>query len=713
MIVNKKVNFGSSAQGTIEYLVIVAVVVVISLVVVGLFVTLMDSPSKEITDSSSQVGSVAVGGISIIESVIDPEGDSLIRLSNNSSDAITLTKVIVGGVDNNFSEQLVGLDSKVFSLSSLNPNCPCSVGQKSVKCEMKIIYTTASGITQTEYRTINAQCVNVVTPRDENRVVYPIFEPDVVNVEYNLRNCIDLQNIKLDVAGDFQLMNDINCYDDTREGGALWNDGAGFEPIGSESECEDSYCSGQEQCENPIGCSNTWNTIAQCGSNSDICQFDQTYCEVECGGTYNEEIWTCENYTPIYCGDSESICEDLCYATWFEANTCQNERCSTQESCERTIGCGSTWNYNEFSGSINGNNFEIQNLYLSRGSISGLFGWVDGATIENVNLENITVLANVPNSECVGRLVGNNSYGRIQNNSANGTLIGLANVGGLVGCNSFGILEDNYVIGDTIGNSNVVGGLVGNDWAGEIRNNYVIGNTTSPYDLVGGLIGDSSSIGGEEGEGRSIIEENYVLGNTSGGSDVGGLVGKIDTANIIRNYVYGNVTGTGAFVNNAGGVAGRFYYGDFNDNYFVGNVTGRYNTGGLIGGLSVDAIVINNFSKASVTGYRYVGGFIGRMYNANTVRNNYSVGSVALSGIGSNYLGGFIGGYTTGELNNNWWYNSQNSCCGSGICTNCTKAASENSLYLPGHNVYIGTPTWSFVNTWVARDANYPILSWQ
>ncbi len=165
----------NSAQGTIEYLVILAVVVVISLVIVGLVASTVSSPSQQINESGDKF-SVVSGGISVVESVIDAQGDSLIRLSNNSSDAITLNRISVGGVDNDFSEQIVGLDSKVFSLSSLNSSCPCESGQKKVKCEFKIVYTTATGITQTEYRTINAQCVTNSTPSNPDTVVEPISD---------------------------------------------------------------------------------------------------------------------------------------------------------------------------------------------------------------------------------------------------------------------------------------------------------------------------------------------------------------------------------------------------------------------------------------------------------------------------------------------------------------------------------------------------------
>jgi hypothetical protein len=77
------------AQGTVEYLVIIAVVVVISLVVVGLFTNVFSSSSQQVINSSSKIGTSSGGGISIVEAVLDVEGDSLIKLNNTSSDPIT------------------------------------------------------------------------------------------------------------------------------------------------------------------------------------------------------------------------------------------------------------------------------------------------------------------------------------------------------------------------------------------------------------------------------------------------------------------------------------------------------------------------------------------------------------------------------------------------------------------------------------------------
>lgn len=151
------------AQGTIEYLVIIAVVVVLSLVVVALVITISESPANRILESSSKLGGVVVGGISIIESVVDLDGDSLVRLGNNYGDFIYLKKItLCDGFENDYGEigeQLIGGDSKVFHLVSQ----ACEVGEKDKVCAIEIEYITRDGLSKKDSKIITVSCVFVAT----------------------------------------------------------------------------------------------------------------------------------------------------------------------------------------------------------------------------------------------------------------------------------------------------------------------------------------------------------------------------------------------------------------------------------------------------------------------------------------------------------------------------------------------------------------------
>jgi hypothetical protein len=56
-----------------------------------------------------------------------------------------------------------------------------------------------------------------------------VFEISESSIE--ISDCVGLQNIKNNLSADYILLNDIDCSLETNEGGILWNDGLGFEPI--------------------------------------------------------------------------------------------------------------------------------------------------------------------------------------------------------------------------------------------------------------------------------------------------------------------------------------------------------------------------------------------------------------------------------------------------------------------------------------------------
>ena len=238
-IFEKLLSGKSIAQGTIEYLVVIAVVVVLSLIIVALTINVTSSPSQQIVSSSEKLGNVAVGGISVVESVSNLEGESLIMLSNNSSDGITLKKISVeGGSESNYDDYIGAVDSVPVSLSGLKDSCPCSEGQKSVRCEFVFEYETRSGMKQVEKRTINVQCTNsneTPTPRDSGKVVEPIVFGTLEH-PWEINNCVELQNMNQHLGGNYVLGQDINCYNDTQlPNGALYNGGLGFEPVGKDN----------------------------------------------------------------------------------------------------------------------------------------------------------------------------------------------------------------------------------------------------------------------------------------------------------------------------------------------------------------------------------------------------------------------------------------------------------------------------------------------
>ena len=132
------------AQGTIEYLIIIAIVVVISLVVVGILTGFLGT-APVVGEQSSQLSNWS-NSLAITETSVNPDGNYLVRLANNSSDLITISNVRVGDTNNNFSEDLAMGGAQNFVVSS---NDFCSEGTNSTQ-QVIVTYYSKYGLRKTE-----------------------------------------------------------------------------------------------------------------------------------------------------------------------------------------------------------------------------------------------------------------------------------------------------------------------------------------------------------------------------------------------------------------------------------------------------------------------------------------------------------------------------------------------------------------------------------
>ncbi len=768
----------SIAQGTIEYLVIIAVVVVISLVVVGLFIGVFSNSSQQVINSSSKIGNNSAGGISIVEGVIDSQGDALIRLNNTSSDAITLTRISVGGVDNNYLNQIVGLDSKTISLSGLANACPCVGGQKSVTCEYIVNYIQ-NGITKTVRLNKTTECVSDAVAVDEGKVIDPIdgSAPSVLllspsdrnvysgrniyfdfnstdnstissctlrigsdtNTYYNLNNglntilytksgndgafdwnisctngtnsststsrqifmdansqqigsCIELQDMNKNLSGNYELMNDVNCYTDTRVGGALYNGGAGFRPVGDST----------------IKFTGTFN-----GKNKII---------------YNMFINSLVGYTGLFGYVNSGTIYDVGLVNvnvtgtsglvgglvgWLFSGDINNSY-----STGTVTGSGSVSDVGGLAGQSGGT---ISNSYSTgtvtgSSNVGGLVGLVSGPMSYSYSTATVTGSGNY-----VGGLMGYNLYATISNSYSSGTVTGsgsgTSGVGGLAG-GSTGVISNCYSTSNVIASGSIyVGGLVGN-------NSYVSGPIS--YSSSTGTVTGSTYVGGLVGNSSGLVSYSSSTGAVTGsGNYVGGLVGYSSKA-ITYSFSTGNVIGSGSSY--VGGLVGQSINESISNSYSTGNVTGSGNyVGGLVG--QVNYTTIQSYSTGAVTGSSNVGGLVGRALNSmggEAISNSYSTGLV--TGSGSN-LGGLVGNLQLGTITNSYWdinRTGKTVCCGAGTCTNCVGKNLANSdpnaffsnvigldYNVPMQHNSVPANDWNFVINWKKVDNNYPKLFWQ
>lgn len=216
----------------------------------------------------------------------------------------------------------------------------------------------------------------------------------------------------------------------------------------------------------------------------------------------------------------------------------------------------------EFSGIYDGNSKSISNLYINRPGTEwiGLFGRTDSADIKDLNLVDVEIIG----GSHVGALVGYNGNSKIYN------------------CHSSGIIEAS---------GNDVGGLLGFNYDNSVENSSseVI---VEGQDRVGGLIG---------GANKGVTVKSFATGNVSGANSVGGLIGDNGFGSSIHNcYTTGDVLGTGSKIGGLSGVHQYSYGLKISKSYSVSYVNGASNVGGLIGYIDSAEIEDSYFIDTSI-----------------------------------------------------------------------------------------------------------------
>jgi len=189
-----------------------------------------------------------------------------------------------------------------------------------------------------------------------------------------------------------------------------------------------------------------------------------------------------------------------------------------------TIGNTST----QFTGSYNGDNHEISNLYINQSNPGdydiGFFGYAVGASITNLTLSNFEVKGLYCDDEggfeygsrYVGGLAGYVSATTINNCNANGSVTGYIDIGGLVGriissstitnCSSSGSVIVNPQ--STYGSD--AGGLIGRVFSSDCS----VSNSSSTAN-VESISPSGSYCGGFVGYNKGTISNCYATGNVT------------------------------------------------------------------------------------------------------------------------------------------------------------------------------------------------------
>ncbi|MFZ7132602.1 MAG: S-layer homology domain-containing protein [Eubacteriales bacterium] len=309
------------------------------------------------------------------------------------------------------------------------------------------------------------------------------------------------------------------------------------------------------------------------------------------------------------------------------------------------------YNYNKFQGFYNGNNKTISGLTISRPTedFIGLFGMIDGASIENLDLNNVDVE-------------------------------GKASVGSVVGNNNLGTIDNIIVSGSVRGNANKIGGLVGQNYNDTTHN-------------INSKINDCHA--------------NVVVSSTA--SQVGGLVGSANKGLVYDSSAHGAVSG----VSYIGGLVGDNGYGSqISQSYFTGSVDGNYNVGGLVGRqeYAYGKYISDSYSTGTVNGTDKVGGLVGSLENESHIRRSYATGSVNGNSNVGGLVGSITDGPLPSKIEKSYWdkeSTNQTSSAGS------TSEFGKTTLDMKNQSTYVDWDfpnTWT-INT--IDNSGYPALAWQ
>lgn len=462
---------------------------------------------------------------------------------------------------------------------------------------------------------------------------------------------------------------DLNCYSGNPCYGYLCdgNHECSYE-LNPDCELEEGEC-GDGVINIGESCDGNYFNGENCGSLVGDGYFGSLECINDCGaidatGCISEEV----RFFTVGDGSSENPFEiDNCYQLQnmsfdLSANyeVVGNVDCSITNDWNEGKGFSPLGGFssNPFTGSLDGNDFEISGLYINEANRPrvGLISYSTGE-ISNLGLVGI----NVTGRSYVGGLVGHNFEGTINECYSDGSVTVIHSnddetiffyAGGLVGYNEGSEISNSYSSSDVfgIGGSLDLGGLVGgNKYSSRIVNSSASGNVEGNNWRVraGGLVGYNHF--------GSVIESSYATGNVNALGDlsgVGGLVGYHNGgSSIISSYSTGNVEGNG--------------------------------NGGTL----------------------RIGGFVGMGAENSWINDSYSVGSVSASGV-TVLKGGFVGNDFEGSLapriGNSYYLDS--SC--SGTCSNL--GTSKNSADLLSKTTY---NNWDFENVWNINSGwTYPWL---
>lgn len=254
----------------------------------------------------------------------------------------------------------------------------------------------------------------------------------------------------------------------------------------------------------------------------------------------------------------------------------------------------------QFDGTFDGQGVVIKNFKFKKetNNVSGLFGYMSGATIKNITFDES---CSITGQNTVGALAGFNYGGTITNCVNKGKVEAK---GGFVG----GLIGQNKNLGEEI--------------PGVVQNCKNYGSVEGKAGHVGGICGTN------DGKGCEIIScenygyikaENRNVGGITGLDNKGKISNCINTANVLSNH------------QDVGGIVGQEESGTITNCKNSGNIENKYlYCGGIIGGASYSVISDCENTGDVISTHNGVGGIFG--WNNSCSASNCTVSNCTIIG---------------------------------------------------------------------------------
>lgn len=462
---------------------------------------------------------------------------------------------------------------------------------------------------------------------------------------YLIETAVHLDNVRNDLDAHYKMIADIVFTDaDFTEGGAFYNDGLGFSPIGSSNNAF-------------LG---TFDGNGHVISNLQINISSQAYTVV--AGLFVNNRGSIRRL---------GIIDSTIFA---EAISPSSSNCSSI--------AGSIAGYNSREGTIiccySSNNVSVT------GSVSSSYADV---------------------STRAGGIVGNNT-GSIINCYNTGTISASDkfgfnyhdNAGGIAGTNSAGSISSCYNTGAVSGDyaGGIAGGNAGDAVITDCHNAGRVRAISSSTDQAGGIVGYNGITGTVNGDSTAYVYNSYNSGTVEADDDAGGIVGSHENGTIESCHNIGIVSSDGR----SGGVAGH-NFDVINKCYNIGTVSGKC-TGGIAGTNEPVAAITNCYNTGSlsatqsartggIVGYNSWDGVVSACYNIGCVSGD-SAGGIA----GFNYNKSLL----SGVISKCYYLDNIAQGVGEGndTATQCTASKMKNQ------STYIG---FDFTNIWTMGKGEY------